>query len=466
MFKSKSFLKRHLIPNLLFLIYFGLCIVFYIERSTFIDSGNYLFNILNSDYFFTPHTRWAAALPQAITVLISQLKINPHIEFLTHSISYPLFYYCVFLFILKNTKHIPAAYSILFLLLLGVKHSFFNIVYEMQLAIVFACLYYAYLDKVTEDPTFRNWGVLILSLVLCLFSHIQVLPLLLILITYNFVNHKSIKIIIINMTIVLGLFGLKIYNLPTGYERGQISTLEVVLSRLTQPHTLTVISNYLTTNYFFPLHVFGLFATILLAKRKQYTKAFTLIAAYVSYILFISIMTPGDRAVVIEKHFMPLSIIIGIPLFQHLSTIQFFNKSLSPFYLITAFCCFGYVLIDSGKNHSNRLLYQKELLSKLPYKGKFYADRNLMPQKTIKGLWGFGVESILLSYLNNSQPNSVIHLKSEVPLPPNNKNTFMLTNRNRPFEIKDLNKARFSIDSTMLQVGIPEKSYPKKEDWQ
>lgn len=336
----------------------------------------------------------------------------------------------------------------------------------MQLAIVFACLYYAYLVHTTNRPSIKHWGLLILSAFLCLFSHIQVLPLLLILNLYDYINHRNYKASILNTMIILALFGSKIYLLPAGYEKEQISTIEVIITKFLEIDFLSLILKIASTAHFLPLHLFATGTCLLLLLKKESITAFAVATSYLSYILFIIIMTPVDGPVVLEKHFMPLSIIIAIPLFQSLDKYYSSKTSLQTICLLLAFSCFSFSLISAGDEHSKRLKYHQTLLTRLPYKGKFYIDRNLMPQKTIKGLWGFGVESLLLSYLNGSSSNTVLHLKSATPLPPNNKKTFLLTNKEHTISTSSLNKKRFIIDSTRVQVDIPISCYPNITDWQ
>lgn len=444
--------------SLIFFIYLLLSLYYFQERCLFADSAGYLFNILNDEWFRTPHHRYGAALPQLIPLLISKLHTTPWLEFIIYSVSYPLFYFIIFILILKKIKQKPAAYSILILLLLGVKYSFFLPIYEMQLAIVYASLSYAFIRSYyIKETNYKNMIGFVISIFLCFLTHLQIFPLLLFLVIYNYLDIGLKKIKVLFPIIIVGLaFLIKYLTMDSnGYESNHIASLNEVLERLNHLNTNYTWNNVLKLDQFEILHFFAFMTFIALLAQKLFLKSAFFIFSYLLYIIFICCMVPGESTVVLEKNFMPLTVIIAIPLFQDGITIQSIKTYTHSFILLFAFLAFFSQLRDSAKEHTRRLMYEKTILASLPdTSDKFFTTSGNINKNIMGCDWAISIETLLLSYLNRESKTFYISYEENEKVPKRN-DIFIYSFFWKNYSVNNFNKKRFNLNPKSKYETIP-----------
>ena len=274
--------SNKLVGHGMFLVYFALAIVFYLERTLFVDPCYAVFNILYYHDYVTEAGRHAAVFPQTLALLAMKMNLPLRVILLSYSISFILLYYLVFLVIVYIFKLDWLALAVPLLFVLGIKYSFFWISTETQQALVYTILFYAFLIwSMKFRQTFIVWIFRVFAasgiLLLCFYSHpVSLFTVLFVLGFYMVENNRWLKpegyilgSVIVTLAVVKFLNGSSV-----GYESFYYKGFGEFFTRLgdlMHSESLQFLKINLLNIYFFPLVIFAVTVWWYL-KLKQYFK--------------------------------------------------------------------------------------------------------------------------------------------------------------------------------------------------
>jgi len=109
----------------LLVIYGLLSIVFYLERTTFLDNPFTIFKLINDEALFVNANRYPAAVVQIIPLLLIKLGAPLKVIMLGCSISYFLFHAIIFSVLRFYLKDKVLSWLLLGLLIIPVAHTFY-----------------------------------------------------------------------------------------------------------------------------------------------------------------------------------------------------------------------------------------------------------------------------------------------------------------------------------------------------
>ncbi|MCB9235811.1 MAG: hypothetical protein H6581_29455 [Bacteroidia bacterium] len=157
-------------------------VVFFRERIGFYDTSNYLYNILSTGEFNTPHHRFSAFFTQLIPFFLIKQGASLKWVMIGYSVNFILVSYACFLFVLKVCRNLRAAYAILLFQVLSVMHLFFWPVSEMFQGLVWALAFFGWWTSPRFiRPWLRAWVGILLILVTVFAHSIMAIPLVFIL---------------------------------------------------------------------------------------------------------------------------------------------------------------------------------------------------------------------------------------------------------------------------------------------
>ena len=169
-------LNNKMLGQLMFLFLFVMALLFYLERTIFVDPCYAVFNILYYRDYIVEAGRTAAVFPQTLALLAVKLELPLKVILGIYSISFILLYYLVFLVIAYGFKLDRLALAVPLVMMLGVKYSFFWISTETHQALVYTILFYAFLSwSLSFKPGVLFWSIRLIVatgiLFLCFYSH-------------------------------------------------------------------------------------------------------------------------------------------------------------------------------------------------------------------------------------------------------------------------------------------------------
>ena len=158
--------------HLFFGIFLVFSVLFYLERTVFLDGAYYLFDIIQSG---TPNIsgRYSALLTQILPWLAILLGLPLKVVLLLYSISFTLVFYLIYLLCVYRLKSDAAGIAIILSLCLCVRDSFYYPVSEIFLGLVLSALFFAWLyhQKDRQTSRLRWWGTAMLLILLCYYAH-------------------------------------------------------------------------------------------------------------------------------------------------------------------------------------------------------------------------------------------------------------------------------------------------------
>ncbi len=164
--KQRDLIVLQLTGQLFFLGLFVLSLFYWKERQAF-DAAHYLIEIINRKFFFMAHGRPVGIFTQVLPVIATWLRLPLKAVAILYSVGDILWYYVLFLWLAYGLKTRQGIISLLLLLSLTVRYSFFCPVTELLQGIA---LLPVWLNLLSRSFRFRIF-ILLLLLALILFSH-------------------------------------------------------------------------------------------------------------------------------------------------------------------------------------------------------------------------------------------------------------------------------------------------------
>lgn len=204
-----------------FSILLVLSILFYLERTVFLDISYHLFSILKDDDFAIQNNRFGAFFTQLFPLIGSKLGFSLQTIAVLYSMSFvilPLLTFLLTHLYFKNTK-VSVAY-LLFTIVMTT-HTFYWIQSELPQAIAFLFILIALLDRAVLEKTLSNKFVFLSSVLLFLvcFTHPLILIIFTFVLCYYFVSHPGQKSVVASFGLTFfSFYAVKYFFFKTSYD--------------------------------------------------------------------------------------------------------------------------------------------------------------------------------------------------------------------------------------------------------
>jgi hypothetical protein len=401
-----------LIGHIFFAFYFFLALLFFKERTIFIDCANFSFDLIQNKNFVFPLGRWASFFTQIIPLLALKWGVSLSFFLKTYSLSIALFYYVVFLIIayaFKNNNKLIALY--LLTMCLTVRNTFYFSIAELLQGLALCVLVYGLAKQLTQGTEKGKWmkTVIIIVLIASLYYFHQLMLFAIIFaLLAIIINEKAYK----NKQLITAFvftniwFGSKILLISSsGYEGKKMPDLQTLI------HQIPYIFDLPSFAYFFRFAqlemwysialMFG--CLIVLFFRKKRLLATFFLVYFISYLVLIIITyCEGEAPNMYELYYILLGFFIAI-IFD--LTISNLNQKL-------VFITFLFVLVFSGhkmymahENPSKRIFFLEQLVeaTKNHENRKFILNRKDFPWSYAWVTWALPMETMLISSLEDKK---------------------------------------------------------------
>lgn len=451
-----------LIASLTFSTMLVLSIIFYKERTCFMDIAYHLFCILKDDDFAIQNNRFGAFFTQLFPLIGSKLGWSLKVISITYSMSFVILPFLTFILIHLVLKNYRCAVAYILFVMLMTTHTFYWIQSELPQAISFLFILLALLDNVSNNdkellPYF--WvKVSTLSLIVCFTHPLIIIPFSFIVLFYYFSYPGKRKIITSVGLIYFSFFIIKTLFFKTPYDNQAMGGIKNFITLF--PNYFNLQSNKNLLKYF--LHDYYLVFISLLAslifyfKTHQYQKLVLQFSFFFGYCLLVNVSYPnGADQFYLENQYLILSFIVALPF--ALDVLPQIKKVKIQYAIVCLICVVSiFRIIHTHSLYTNRLDWYRNLLlqtENIPQK-KMIIPSSRAPKDTLLMTWASSYELWLLSTIEKGVSRSIIIEEKENEFDwalPSNKS---FISKWGVFSYTDFNKRYFVFTDTTNYIKI------------
>lgn len=464
--KQTNFAKKNkdwafiLLGHLSFLVLLIASVYFYKERILFADSAFQFFKIVNFEKINVEAYRYGAILPELPVLLAIKLGFSLKLLIITYSVAFIGLYYIVFLLCIKVFKNTAAGLSIILILIMCVSESFFYPVTETHQSLVFSVLLFAIL----QYESFRNSLVQILLasavVIVSFLAHpVAIYPLTFI-IGYSAIDKKQLRSIVpyALLVLVIGLAVAKVMLTDENSYEGKF------FSELLKSPSIIFDLPFAYSTKFLIKRIFGLYLWMAILElililhlifKMEYIKLFWQLGIS-GFFLIVTLLTynKGDSDMLMERAFMPLALLVSIPLLKEMleNNNQYRMLKLTSLSLIIV-VSFNRINTQ-GKVFRERTRFNQELMAKtakLPNRKFIVASSEL--QKHHYTYWSHSFETLILSSITANIPSQTIYPANDISqltkYTENANNVFLGADFWLEWNIDNLNPTYFNLSKEL-----------------
>ena len=381
--------------HFIFLMILGLSVYYALERVCYMDSAYMFFRMVNGERMIAEGGRFINILPQIVPWLLVKVSAPLNIIVICFSFMYTACLYGVYLLLGHWMKEKTIALIFLFLLLVSVNETFFDVVTETKFALAFACLFLAHLLSEKQQSIYI--GVLIL--VFGFYTHPIFIIYGVIILFFVGLFNSSKRVVLYGLIVVVFLLAKGFIFGSTSYEK------ELVLATFNSPLDLfkhsflnTYFYGLLTTQFIIFICLFIL-QVILLFKQKNWRLLFIyLVVIFALYFTLAIVYSKGDSHMMIQKTLFIFHFTLLIP-FILVEKIMLLRARTIFFIFFIVGCSWALWSTNTVvKKYTERVDLLAHFLQALPNQtDKYLLSENQIDHEVMMGTWALPHESILVS---------------------------------------------------------------------
>lgn len=410
-----------IIGHISFLVLLVLSVVFFTERTTFIDPAKQVFDMVNKGSFVVFLQRHSQVVSQVLPYIGIQLHADLRTIMLLYSMSFILVYYLCFVLSAHTLRNLPAAMALVAVPLM-VRHTFVHSISETWLAIGYCSLFYAWINYTPplKNPVFRNILTLLVGIILILlnyFLHPVTLFLLGFAMGYTFIDQQkwtSPGFYLLGVSIIM-IFGYRFLFPATAYEDGfftELKNFRAYLPDFFRLPSFLFAKEQFRTIYIFPFLLAVLLLVHYIRHRKFLRLAFLLLYVLVYEFILVIAFHRNDGPMYYETRYIPFIFFLMIPLFREvIPSLRIHRNRLVQIYL-GIILVIGFVMISRTmqQHYSPRVKYYRQLTEDLRNRNgnKFVAGPGTISTERLFS-WGVSIESLLVSSMDGPQHSMTIY---------------------------------------------------------
>lgn len=450
--------KYKILAHLYFLTLIIFSIVYYKQRVIYIDSAAQIFEIINNETFAIYVKRYSMFISQLFPILMIKIGLPLKSIIIAYSVSFILIAYFSFWLSFNKLKN---KFSIIIfpLIIIGIRLTFFHAISETFQALAFSTILFAFIYYIDEKKFAKKYlfvGIFIFLIFLNMFIHLVTFFTILFILGFYLVDRKKWKKLEIYLYIglVLIIFSLKtilVAQVSSSHDSQFINELqnfkEIILNFWT---TYTFKFPFLRFRkiYFIPFLMLCIVIYFYL-KQKEYLKLIYVLAFIsVFYLVSVIVYHKGDSDIGMERTFLPLVFFIIIPFSQ----IVINNKSKVLDYAFFSIIAFSLLFSFIGISKTQKILKKRTdyiyTLTEINKNKKTVLESDFANTDILKTTWGLGIESLLLSSIDNNSNTIFYNFDSTKVEIENSNNIFFCVPWDVRWQQNSLNKKYFNLPDT------------------
>jgi len=453
--------------HFIFLIHAVLVTCFVFERSLYADSAYFLFNIINTETFFVGAERYASVLPQILTIAAVKMELPLKIVLYVFSISYIVFFYAIFNWVVYGLKNSFAGMIIALSIFFCTEHNYFMSIHEMTQAIVWSIALYAFMNYYYTHKSFSKWAfttVSLLLVLLCFLNHPAAVFSIVFVVVFVVIDKKIYADItpwILLLVIAIAIVSKSYFIEKDSYEGGFILSFQSIkglIKDFPYLYSTRFFFSRFTTLFTFPFAI-GVLMTYWYYKKKDFIKLVLLVITSLSFIVISNIIFhAGDSDMMMERIYLQLSVFLLIP-FAHDFLVENFNLKFVKIFLVVLVLISTLRVVNRGLLYGERVEYIASLIStqKNNPQTKFLVEKESLNESLILVPWAFAIETLIYSSLESVSESKTFYLVDSLDTfeyEKDRKSLFLAVNFWQNWDINSLNSTYFKISE---QTYLPLK---------
>lgn len=389
-----------------------LALVFYKERTIFVDIAYHNFQYLTEGGFAIQNNRFGSAFTQIYPITAQYFGLSLAQILKVYSAGFILYYYSAFTIATRLFKQWRIGLIIMLFSVFMVCDTFFWIQSEFPQGIVFSLLYVAFLLFEEKIAAPWQWHILVHAffIVTIVFFHpLLVIPFSFYLIYLLFIGRLPLRRSKqIGMSYLL-LYVFKSTVLKTSYDNGAMGGLKNFVTQFPDYFSLQSNSDFfswLFTDYYMLL-ISIIALTIYYVINRRFFRLALVMGYFFAYLLLINVSyADGSDQFYIENLYLPLSLFLLFPISFEL--IDHYSYRMT---LCIILCIISLRLVHIGMSHkpyTARLDWMRSFLEREDIRDKIILSEEDIPIETLFLTWGSSYEFWLLSTIEYGSTRSII----------------------------------------------------------
>lgn len=397
-------------------ILFVLSIVFYQERTLFVDVAFQTVKMITEGGWQVQVFRFGSGIVHALPLAAIKMKLPLSVVLISYSISFTLLYLALYHITVRWLKNEWLGIAIALLFTLNTYDGFYWATSELQQGLAVLIVFFAFLLRYYEQKKWWQWLIVALAIpLIALYHPVMFIPFFFM---WGFFwlsdkRFRNIDFYIIAAWMILILY-IKPYYISNNYDLNKMEEfnrhLQEYLPRLWAiPSHKVFLTNSIKFWYFFPL-LFVL-DNVWYLWKKQWLKVLWLTGFCLGFILLTHIGSPTTPyRFYAEVNYMPLTLFVIIPLLFDI--VPFINKKKVVVLLFSIIFVIRLLTIyNHHKPYTNRVSWLQEQLDN--NQRNYTSNKIIIPfskelEQKLYMTWGIPYESLLLSSLNNPEHSTTI----------------------------------------------------------
>jgi len=395
------------VGHFIFLILLGLSVIYALERVCYMDSAFMFFRMVNDEKLIAEGGRYIHIIPQFLPWLLVKFNAPLQIIIICFSLMYTACLYATYIIIGQWMKNKLVAVIFLFLLLISVNETFFDVVTETKFSLAFACL------LLTQILSEKQQSIYVGSLMLIFgfYTHPIFIVYFTIILLFTSLFHFHKRLLFYGLILLILVLLKTIVFGSTSYEN------ELVLAIFNDPFMLfkssfmhAYFGGLLNTQFIIVICLILIQLISLIKSEKWALLCMYIIAVFSLYIILALVYSKGDSHMMIQKTLFIFHFSLLIPLVLIKKTIPIWAQR-SVYTLIIVGCFWALWSTNAmAKKYTKRVDVLEHFLEKLPNQSdKYLIAETQINHALIMGTWALPHESIIISKIKFRKP---INLKN------------------------------------------------------
>lgn len=407
-----------LIGTFVYLSLLLLSIIYFKERVIFADVSYILYNLITEGEYAIQANRFVSVFTQSFGLYASKLGLSLKSVAIIHSAGFIMYYFTIFLILLKLAKSNSWALGLMLFNILMVAMSFYWTPNELIQGMAFVFLYVAFMERLMQQEK-KSWLYHIVPL-LCLITAIFAHPLIIFATVFGVLYlmlHDKTRYIYWGSQFVLNvaIYLIKTKALANSYDSSAMSGFNNVFKFFTN-FDLSGFHDffrYLIGDYIL-LSIGAIIVFFYYLITKKYLKLILFLAFFLAYSIIVNLaQKTAFEQYYIESQYLILSFFVILPLVKEIIPKINPKLAIGMISLISIIC-----LVRIQQSHlkfTKKIEWHREFmeLTKNIENPKIVIHQDEVPLDIIINLWGSAYEFWLLSTIETGETRSIVISKGE-----------------------------------------------------
>jgi len=391
-----------------------LSVIFYKERTVFIDIAFHLFYILKDGALAIQNNRFGAVFTQLFPLMASKAGLSLSQVMIAYSMGFVIYYATLFFLCLRLSR--PHALMLLLFNVGMVTDTFYWIQSEFSQGVAFSLLWWAVIAHYGRLERVPAWvtGLSAVMLLFVAFFHPVLAVVMVFLFAFHWVHsdyqvHK--RLIFSGLVSFLGIMAVKFFFFKTTYDAEATDRLNYF--RRFFPNYLGMHSNTEFLNdvlrHFYLLPVLLGITGVFYIRRKAWTKLALTAGFFFGYLLVVNVSYPDyGESFYMENLYLPLGLFVIVPFVLDVLPawpVRWATGIVAAMLLLR--------VVHIGLNHEKftaRLEWERNYLAQTTSEGagKMIVSERAAPMDTLMMSWGTAYEFWLLSTVEQGETRGLL----------------------------------------------------------